>query len=39
MPFPDARNESRISVNETLLYKDSAAIIGAFKNALKDAGG
>lgn len=38
MPLPGTNNESKISVNETLLYKNSADIIAAFKNALKEAG-
>lgn len=38
-PYPDANNESKISVNETLLYKDTQAIISAFKDSLKQAGG
>ncbi len=39
MPLPDANNEYKISVNETLLYKETAAVIAAFKDSLKEAGG
>ena len=38
MPVPDVNNESKISVNETLLYKESALIIAAFKESLTEAG-
>ena len=38
-PYPDANNESKISVNETLLYKETQAIISAFKDSLEQAVG
>ena len=38
-PYPDANNESKISVNETLLYKETQAIIIEFKDSLEQAVG
>ena len=38
-PYPDVNNKSNISVNETLLYKETGAIISAFKDSLKEAVG
>ena len=39
MGNPNNNNEIKITVNETLLYKDTRVIIDSFKNALKSATG
>lgn len=38
IPRPNANGEAKISVNETLLYRDPKYIIDAFKDALKTGG-